>query len=282
MVSLKNQLLRLGFTINKKFISELIMYLIKIISRLSIISSLSMVFMHSAHADSFKDCPECPEMIALPAGSFTMGTDTVNEEDANWPKRTVQLKAFAMSKFEVLQDEWQAVMGNRPGGFKGERLPVEQITWKLAKEFTRKLGEKTGKNYRLASEAEWEYAARAGTESDYYFGNDVDRLPEHAWFDENSNETTHTVGQKLPNKFGLYDMYGNVSEWTDDCWNKNYVGAPSDGSAWVTGDCSVRVVRGGSWFNKTRSFKSATRTKFSSEIRYSSRGLGLRIVREAP
>jgi formylglycine-generating enzyme required for sulfatase activity len=258
------------------------MYLIKIISRLYIIFSLSIVFMQNAHADSFKDCPECPEMISLPAGSFVMGSDIVNEEDANWPKRSVKVNAFAMSKFEVLQDEWHAIMGNRPGGFKGERLPVEQITWKLAKEFTRKLSEKTGKNYRLASEAEWEYAARAGTESDYYFGNEVDRLPEHAWFEENSNETTHTVGQKLPNKFGLYDMYGNVAEWTDDCWNKNYVGAPSDGSAWVTGDCSVRVVRGGSWFNKTRSFKSSSRMKFSSEIRYSSRGLGLRIVREAP
>jgi formylglycine-generating enzyme required for sulfatase activity len=258
------------------------MYLIKILSRLAILSSLSIVVIHSAYADSFKDCPECPEMIALPAGSFAMGSDTVNEDDANWPKRTVQIKAFAIGKFEVLQDEWQAIMGNRPGGFKGERLPVEQITWKLAKEFTRKLSEKTGKNYRLASEAEWEYAARAGTESDYYFGNDIERLPEHAWFDENSNETTHTVGQKLPNKFGLYDMYGNVAEWTDDCWNKNYSDAPTDGSAWVVGDCSVRVVRGGSWFNKPRSFKSSTRIKFSSEIRYSSRGLGLRVVRDAP
>lgn len=258
------------------------MYPIKIIIQSVAFILISLGWVQSAYAASFKDCPDCPEMILLPAGTFSMGVATVNDDEANWPQRTVTIKAFAIGKFEVTQDEWHAIMGNRPGMFKGERLPVEQITWKLAKEFTRKLSEKTSKTYRLATEAEWEYAARAGTESDYYFGNQVDQLGDYAWYDDNANETTHTVGQKLPNKFGLFDMYGNVWEWTEDCWNKNYDGAPTDGSAWVVGDCSMRVVRGGSWFNKQRSFKSSTRMKFSSEIRYSSRGIGLRVVREEP
>jgi formylglycine-generating enzyme required for sulfatase activity len=258
------------------------MRIIKTITRSLAIIFVSFCWVQSAQAASFKDCPDCPEMISLPAGKFSMGVDAVNDDEANWPQRIVSIKAFAMGKFEVTQDEWHAIMGNRPGMFKGERLPIEQITWKLAKEFTRKLSEKTGKTYRLATEAEWEYAARAGTESDYYFGSQGDQLGDYAWYDDNSNETTHTVGQKLPNKFGLFDMYGNVWEWTEDCWNKNYSGAPTDGSAWVVGDCSMRVVRGGSWFNKLRSFKSSSRMKFSSEIRYSSRGIGLRVVRETP
>ncbi len=220
-------------------------------------------------------------MIALPAGRFTMGANSSskNNDSAAQPSHAVNIRAFAIGRYEVTQDEWFAVMGTRPSQFKGPRHPVEQVTWKLAREFTRKLSEKTGKRYRLPTEAEWEYAARAGSDSELYFGAQG-TLAEHAWFDDNSEEATHPVGQRKANGYGLYDMYGNVWEWTDDCWNESYTGAPDDGSAWITGDCSQRVVRGGTWYSKPASVGSSVRTKFSSELRYSSRGGGLRVVRE--
>ncbi|MFM8468325.1 MAG: formylglycine-generating enzyme family protein [Oxalobacteraceae bacterium] len=225
-----------------------------------------------------KDCADCPEMVALPAGRFTMGAPGKNAESAAQPAHVVNVKAFAIGKFEITQDEWFAIMGTRPAQFKGGRHPVEQVTWKLAREFTRKLSEKTGKKYRLPTEAEWEYAARGGTDSEWYLGQGV--IADHAWFDDNSDETTHAVGQKKSNPHGLHDLYGNVWEWTEDCWNESYAGAPEDGSAWTTGDCGQRVVRGGTWYSKPASLGSSLRAKFSSEIRYSSRGGGLRVVRE--
>ncbi len=251
---------------------------IKTIIRFSLSSLILTAAAHAAPPPAFRDCPDCPEMISLPAGSFTMGATGKNSDEAALPAHTVRVKAFAISKFEVTQDEWFSVMGSRPAQFKGGNRPVEQVTWKLAREFTRKLSEKTGKQYRLPSEAEWEYAARAGTDSELYFGEGS--LADHAWFDDNSDESTHPVGERRANAFGLHDMYGNVWEWTNDCWNASYAGAPDDGSAWTTGDCSHRVVRGGTWYSKPSSISSSLRTKFSSEIRYSSRGGGFRVVRE--
>jgi len=231
---------------------------------------------------AFSDCADCPDLLTLPAGSFVMGSSIGTEEDAFTPSRTVNVKAFSIGKYEVTQAQWLSVMGTKPSMFKGDNLPVEQITWKQAKEYCRKLSEKTGQTYRLPTEVEWEYAARAGSQTDFYFGSDASRINDYAWFDENSDETTHPVGEKLPNAFGLYDMYGNVWEWTADCWNTSYLGAPVDSSAWTTGDCSMRVVRGGSWYNKLRYIKSTARARYSSEIRYNSRGGGLRVVREIP
>lgn len=245
-----------------------------ILSLLTLASAL-----HAAELAAFKDCPECPEMITLPAGRFTMGATDKRHDETSQPAHAVTVKAFAIGKFEVTQDEWFALMGTRPGNFKGGRNPVEQVTWKLAREFTRRLSEKTGKRYRLPSEAEWEYAARAGSNTELYFG-EQGTLAEHAWFDDNSDEATHPVGQRKANAYGLHDMYGNVWEWTDDCWNESYTGAPDDGSAWTSGDCSQRVVRGGTWYSKGPSVGSSLRAKFSSEIRYNSRGGGLRVVRE--
>jgi len=255
-------------------------------------NSIKLAFMLSTFAlassvlaqlpSAISDCADCPEMVTLPAGSFVMGSSIGTEEDAFTPSRTVSIKAFSIGKYEVTQAQWLSVMGTKPSMFKGDKLPVEQITWKQAKEYCRKLSEKTGQTYRLPTEAEWEYAARAGSQTDFYFGSDASRINDYAWFDENSDETTHPVGERLPNAFGLYDMYGNVWEWTADCWNTSYLGAPVDGSAWTTGDCSMRVVRGGSWYNKLRYMKSTSRARYSSEIRYNSRGGGLRVVREIP
>lgn len=251
---------------------------IKTIIRTSLIPLFLTTAVHAAPPAAFKDCPDCPEMIALPGGSFTMGATGKHADETALPSHTVNVKAFAIGKFEVTQDEWFSIMGTRPAQFKGGSHPVEQVTWKLAREFTRKLSEKTGKQYRLPSEAEWEYAARAGTQSEHYFGQGS--LADHAWFDDNSEESTHPVGERRANAFGLHDMYGNVWEWTHDCWNDSYAGAPDDGSAWIKGDCGQRVVRGGTWYSKAASVGSSVRTKFSSEIRYSSRGGGFRVVRE--
>jgi formylglycine-generating enzyme required for sulfatase activity len=139
------------------------------------------------------------------------------------------------------------------------------------------LTRKTGKNYRLLSEAEWEYAARAGSRTAYSFGPTPDNLSSFAWFESNSKSQPHLVGEKLGNEFGLYDMHGNVMEWTQDCWNENYIGAPADGRSWTNGACSQRVLRGGSWAGKPEQLRSSSRNSSSAaESRYSD--LGFRVA----
>ena len=234
---------------------------------------------------TFKDCEDCPEMVVIPAGSFLMGSppdplpDPFSDEkpvkigdDDEKPQHQVQIKSFAIGKYEVTQEQYHALMGVNPSRFKGRTLPVEQVSWDDAQEFVKKLSVKTGKSYRLPSEAEWEYAARAGSTTDFSFGNGEKQLAEYAWFGQNSGDKTHSVGLKKPNAFGLYDMHGNVWEWTQDCWNKNYSKAPKDGSAWTTGDCSLRVVRGGSWISYPSFLRSAVRNGYSAADRFSSSG----------
>jgi formylglycine-generating enzyme required for sulfatase activity len=194
---------------------------------------------------ALKDCPECPDMVEIPAGNFMMGSppEKVVEENEK-PQHLVNIKSFSIGKYEVTQEEWFAVMGNNPSSNKGRTLPVENISWDDAQLFVQKLSQKTGKKYRLPFEAEWEYAVRAGTTTQYFWG---DNIKESNNYVGNSSKQTHPVGLNKPNQFGLYDMVGNVWEWTQDCWNQNYSGAPTDGSAWTSGDCSLRVLRGGSW-----------------------------------
>jgi formylglycine-generating enzyme required for sulfatase activity len=168
----------------------------------------------------FKDCPECPEMVVIPAGSFMMGSPSDPEATGNpseKPQHGVQIKSFAMGKYEVTQGQWYAVMGNFPIGKKGSMLPVESVSWDDAQRFIAKLNKKTGWEYRLPSEAEWEYAARAQSTTEWSFGDEPYKLGNYAWYNENSRAKTHEVGQKLPNAFGLFDMHGNVWEWTQDC-----------------------------------------------------------------
>jgi formylglycine-generating enzyme required for sulfatase activity len=201
-------------------------------------------------ATEFRDCDTCPVMVTVPAGSFLMGSDPNWENGSNHehPRHRVTIgAAFAIGKFDVTQAEYFAVMGANPSDFKGMTRPVEEVNWEEAREFVKRLSARTGKPYRLPTEAEWEYAARAGTETPWSFGDDESKLPLYAWFSGNSGSQTHPVGQLRPNGFGLYDMHGNVWQWVEDCWHDTYQGAPVNGSAWTASGCDRRVLRGGSW-----------------------------------
>ena len=217
------------------------------------------------------------EMVVVPAGSFVMGSDSNTDEK---PLHRIYLRSFLLGKTEVTQAQWVAIMGSNPSRFSacGTDCPVDSVSWDDAQEFIRRLNQKTNQSYRLPSEAEWEYAARAGSSSEWSHGNDEARLQPYAWYSVNSAGKTQAVGKKLPNAFGLFDMHGNVREWVQDCWRDNYVGAPADGSAWTTG-CSgnYRVLRGGSWYNRPPDLRSSIRSRDTSGSRYS--GYGLRLAR---
>ena len=149
----------------------------------------------------------------IPAGSFLMGSKADPFAGSppsadETPQHAVSIKAFSLGKFEVTQEQWFALTGNLPSNFRGRTLPVEQVSWDDAQAFVKKLSEKTGKQYRLPSEAEWEYAARAGSQTAYSFGDDARELGRYAWFGENSGQTTHPVGEKQPNAFGCFSPTG--------------------------------------------------------------------------
>lgn len=203
------------------------------------------VEMHSGKA--VKDCPDCPEMVVIPPGSFQMGGG--NEK----PVHTVRIeRPFAIAKSEVTQGQWAAIMGTNPcKGDPCDDCPVEGINWNDARAYVDKLSRKTGRIYSLPSEAEWEYACRAGERQEYCGSDTVDSVAWHGAVlgGGNSGGKVHPVAQKQANAFGLFDMSGNVWEWTEDCYHDNYKGAPTDGTAWMDGDCQFRVLRGGSWIS---------------------------------
>lgn len=226
-----------------------------------------------------KDCADCPEMVMIPAGSFDMGS---NNDPTEMPVHRVTIKrAFALGKTEVTQGQWKAIMENNPSKFSscGDNCPVEQVSWDDAQAFIEKLNAKTGKKYRLPSEAEWEYACRAGGQHEYCGGDNLDDI---AWYGAsanpagNSGKSTNPVATKQPNAFGLYDMSGNVWEWVEDVYHDSYNGAPTDGSAWL-GDSMLRVPRGGSWSFRQR---AAKRGGSESDFRYGT--IGLRLARTLP
>ena len=241
----------------------------------------------TAAGDAFRDCAECPELVVVPAGSFTMGSPQ-NEKDRDsdeGPQRAVTIaRAFGVGKFEITFAEGDAcVAGGGCGGYRpsdsgwgrGTR-PVINVSWDDAKGYVEWLGRKTGKPYRLLSEAEWEYAARAGTTTRYGWGNEIGRSNANCdgcgsqW----DNRQTAPAGSFQPNGFGLHDMHGNVWEWTEDCWHGSYAGAPVDGGAWVTGgECGRRVLRGGSWGNFPGYLRSAGRDGVDTGYRLNYRGI---------
>jgi formylglycine-generating enzyme required for sulfatase activity/serine/threonine protein kinase len=212
------------------------------------------------------------EFVYIPGGTFQMGG---NKSDNEQPIHKVTLTPYLMAKYACTQAEWKKIMGSDPSKFKGDRRPVEQVSWNDCQEFCKKTG------LALPSEAQWEFACRAGSTGEYCFGDDESLLEQYAWYDKNSGSETHPVGQKKPNALGLYDMHGNVWEWCQDGWHENYNGAPNDGSTWETGTSggSQRVKRGGSWGFGAWGLRSAHRYGIDAEGRdfY----LGARLVSEA-
>ncbi|WP_333316947.1 SUMF1/EgtB/PvdO family nonheme iron enzyme [Microcoleus sp. B4-C1] len=208
------------------------------------------------------------EMVHIPAGSFMMGSPSGEGNDNERPQHQVTFaQPFYIGKYPITQKQWQAVMGYNPSDFKGAKRPVEQVAWNDAVSFCQRLSKKTGKNYRLPSEAEWEYACRAGTSTAFHFGETI--TPDLVNYDGNNpygsapkrlyRQETTAVGSFPPNTFGLYDMHGNVWEWCADPWHGDYNGAPSDGSSWETGGNDYRVQRGGSWNNNAVDCRAADR-----------------------
>ncbi|GBL11357.1 serine/threonine-protein kinase pkn1 [Microcystis aeruginosa Sj] len=219
------------------------------------------------------------EMVNLLAGQFLMGSPDSDSDawDFEKPQHQVQVNSFAIGKYPVTQAQYEAVMGKNPSRFKNNpQNPVEDVSWNDAQAFCQKLSQITGKTYRLPTEAEWEYACRAGTTTPYYFGDDANQLGDYAWYNGNSQNTTHPVGQKRANAWGLYDMSGNVWEWCEDNWHDNYIGAPKDGSAWLTNDNHSQIVRGGSWYYLPFHCRSACRD--NDDRRDDHTDLGFRVV----
>ncbi len=245
--------------------------------------------------EALAECDACPEMVAIPAGDFLMGSP--ENEDGRYsdegPQREVTVERFAIGRYEITFDQWAACVADNycqsnpnpddEGWGRGDR-PVINVSWNDItgeRGFIDWLNSKVkGAPYRLPSEAEWEYAARAGSSARFSFGDSDAALGDHAWYGSNSGSRTHPVGEKQPNAFGLYDVHGNVWEWVQDCWHGSYNGAPSDGSAWMNaseGDCSYAVLRGGSWNDSPRYLRSAIRSRDRRENRYN--GIGFRVAR---
>ncbi len=239
---------------------------------------------------SFKECVNCPEMVVIPEGSFTMGSSTSEEGRSNdeGPQHEVRIaKPFAVGKFDVTFDEWGTCVSG--GGCTGNRSPsdagwgrglrpVINVSWDDAQQYVTWLnGKVRGQPYRLLTEAEWEYAARAGTQTRYYWGDQIgkNRANCDGCGSQWDNKQTAPVGSFAPNAFGLHDMAGNVWQWTEDCWNENYHNAPADGSVRATGDCSRRVLRGGSWDDDPQNLRSADRNWNPADFRISDSGFRL-------
>ena len=254
----------------------------------------------------FRDCPQCPEMVVITPGRFVMGSprDESSREESEGPPRMVTLAApFAAGKFEVTFDEWDACVADAgcanvkdEGWGRGQR-PAINMSYPQAVAYSEWLTRKTGKPYRLLSEAQWEYAARAGTQEATWWGQDAARacrfanvsdqarkrayqLSTDAFECDDGDGSTAPVGAFKPNAFGLHDMLGNVWEWVEDCHNGSFQGAPTDGAVWNEGNCNRRMTRGGSWYDKPEVVRLAQRSWTLAKDRSSN--LGFRVVRPLP
>ena len=215
-----------------------------------------------------------PEMAALRGGTFAMGS---NEDPSEKPVRQVTIKPFAMSKYPITVREWNECAAAKACTFTAtekDDTPITNVSWSDAKKFVAWLAAATQKPYRLPSEAEWEYAARGGTQTKYWWGDQLQPGMAHCknCADTPGGEQPVKVGSFKPNPFGLYDMGGGIDQWVEDCWHKTYQGAPSDGSAWNGGDCSSHVLRSGSWKNDARYVRPANRDSYDTNVRYPTHG----------
>lgn len=216
------------------------------------------------------------DLVLVEGGGFFMGDDD-SKYDREKPAHLVRISSFQMCKYPVTQRLWEAVMGNNPSRFKGEKRPVENVSWNDVKNFIEKLNKKTKKEFRLPSEAEWEYAARGGRYSQGFTYAGSDKLKQVGWYTENSNNQTQEVGLLLSNELGLYDMSGNIWEWCEDDFHENYDDAPKDGSAWIDyPERGVgRVVRGGGYFGYAVYCRPTARAGYTPDHRYSDDGFRL-------
>ena len=281
----------------------------------------ALVAAREGRLPTIQDCPQCPQMVYIPTGSFRMGDIQGGGDSNEKPVHRVSVKAFLMSATEVTVGQfrtfvkasgykteaeqedrgcrtyengswdWRSGKNWRNPGFKqSDEEPVVCVSWDDTQRYIEWLSEKTGEQYRLPTEAEWEYAARAGSETKYFFGNSTSDLcrsangaaaeTDFSWRNKDCRDgykRTAPAASFTANAFGLYDMHGNVREWTQDCWNDSYKGAPSDGSAWLSGNCSRRVLRGGSWDLIPNDLRSANRNIKSTG--YRSNSVGFRLAR---
>jgi len=301
------------------------------IAAIVLLISLSVSAQDAPQGKTFKDCAECPEMVIVPAGEFVMGADQAEEtrehltdefRNRSMPLRRIRVARFAAGKFEVtlqqfrvfveatghnsegcfvwLAGEYQMDPGRswrNPGYPQDETHPVTCVSWEDASAYVQWLSSKSGRQYRLLSEAEWEYAARAGNVASRFWGDDAARSCAYVngadqsaqaliaearnWSSavcDDGHAYTAPVGSYRANAFGLHDMLGNAAEWTADCWNGDYRGAPADSRAWATGDCGLRAVRGGAWDDSPAGLRSAYRVGSPVVIRVYARGF--RVARQ--
>ncbi|WP_425262296.1 formylglycine-generating enzyme family protein [Paraburkholderia ginsengiterrae] len=240
---------------------------------------------HPPVAGESRDCATCPIMIAVSAGSFSMGSST--DDPSEKPVHHVSIGApFAIGKYAVTVDQWNACVAANacqkltPESNTNKAAPARDLSWDDAQQYVKWLSKTTGKPYRLPTEAEWEYAGRGGTTTAYWWGDQMRKGNANCkdCGDPWHKEGPEVAGSFAPNPLGLYDMNGGVWEWTADCWHNSYQGAPTDGHAWDSPGCDMRVIRGGSWREGGGYMLSATRFKYSAGVRQSQDGV--RVVKD--
>ena len=223
------------------------------------------------------DCDNCPEMVVLQPGSFSMGDNRGDRSEKPAHRVTIR-KPFAIGKYEVTLAQWNAcveagackAMADTSAAGLSDMSPARDLSWNDAQRYVRWLSKLTGQKYRLPTEAEWEYAARAGTSSRYWWGQKMESGKANCkdCGGEWNNDAPAKVDAFPANPFGIYGMNGGVWEWVEDCWHKSYAGAPTDGSAWTSHDCRENVIRGGSWRNDSTYAHSASRFRYDTAVRY--------------
>jgi formylglycine-generating enzyme required for sulfatase activity len=226
-----------------------------------------------------RDCEQCPQLVSLPGGAFSMGS---NDDPTEKPVHQVNVPAFAIGRLPVTIGEWKQCVAAKactydPSG--GDDLPVHNVSWTDAQQFVTWLSGLTNKKYRLPTEAEWEYAARGGASTKFWWGNQVARGMANCkdCGDPSNARVPMKVASFAPNPFGLYDMAGGVAQWVSDCWHRDYQGAPKDGASWDAPNCRERVLRGGSWLSDAGDLRASSRNYYDPSVRYPANGL--RIVR---
>ncbi|TFW07524.1 formylglycine-generating enzyme family protein [Oxalobacteraceae bacterium OM1] len=229
-----------------------------------------------------RDCDQCPVMVSVPAGSFTMGSNSSDPSEK--PAHAVAVrKPFAIGKYEVTADQWKACVAAQActaAGTETGNAPIRDVSWDDAQAYVKWLSKTTGHAYRLPTEAEWEYAARGGSATRYWWGEQMQKGKANCkdcgnpWKDA----APTPVGSFAPNGYGLHDVNGSVWEWVQDCWHNNFKGAPADGHAWEESNCRARVIRGGSWREGATYMPVTTRFKYDSAVRQSQNGF--RVARD--